>query len=60
VCAWRGWSIGTPKPDTRGPAPGEYDVSGSTVVLAVSLLGWVLLFGYLMRLDRRIRDLEKR
>jgi CcmD family protein len=30
------------------------------VVLGVSLLAWVLLFGYLLRLERRVRDLEKR
>jgi CcmD family protein len=35
-------------------------VSGSAVVLVVSLLTWALLFVYLMRLDRRIKGLEKR
>jgi hypothetical protein len=30
------------------------------VVLGVALLVWGLLFVYLMRLERRIRDLEKR
>jgi CcmD family protein len=35
-------------------------VSGNTVVLGVALLTWVLLFSYLMRLDRRVKELEKR
>jgi hypothetical protein len=35
-------------------------VSGNAVVLGVSLLTWVLLFLYLMRLDRRVKELEKR
>jgi CcmD family protein len=30
------------------------------VVLGVALLVWGLLFVYLVRLDRRIRELEKR
>jgi CcmD family protein len=30
------------------------------VVLGVSMLVWVLLFVYLMRLDRRVKELEKR
>jgi len=30
------------------------------VVFAVALLGWVLLWLYLARLERRIGDLEKR
>jgi CcmD family protein len=30
------------------------------VVMGVALLTWGLLFFYLFRLDRRIRDLEKR
>jgi len=29
-------------------------------VLGVSLLAWGLLFFYLLRLERRIRELEKR
>jgi len=29
------------------------------VVLGVALLAWGLLFFYLVRLERRIRDLEK-
>lgn len=35
-------------------------MSGNAVVLGVSLLVWVLLFFYLMRLDRRVKELEKR
>ena len=30
------------------------------VVLAVALLVWGLLFAYLVRLERRIKELEKR
>jgi hypothetical protein len=30
------------------------------VVLTVSLLGWVMLWSYLMRLERRVKELEKR
>ena len=33
---------------------------GNVVVLGVALLVWVLLFAYLTRLERRIRNLEKR
>jgi len=35
-------------------------VSGNVVVMAVALLCWVLLWTYLMRLDRRLKELEKR
>jgi len=35
-------------------------VSGNAVVLTVVLLTWVLLFLYLVRLDRRVKELEKR
>jgi len=35
-------------------------MSGSMTVLLVALFTWVLLFFYLVRLDRRIKDLEKR
>jgi CcmD family protein len=35
-------------------------VTGNAVVLGVSMLVWVLLFVYLMRLDRRVKELEKR
>jgi CcmD family protein len=34
-------------------------VSSNLVVLAVALLVWGLLFGYLTRLERRIKELEK-
>jgi len=30
------------------------------VVLTVALLGWVMLWFYLMRLERRVKELEKR
>jgi CcmD family protein len=30
------------------------------VVLAVALLVWGLLFFYLLRIERRVKDLEKR
>lgn len=30
------------------------------VVMTVSLLGWVMLWFYLMRLERRVKELEKR
>jgi CcmD family protein len=30
------------------------------VVLGVALLVWALIFGYLLRLEARIKDLEKR
>lgn len=35
-------------------------MSGDLVVMGVALLTWGLVFLYLLRLDRRIRDLEKR
>jgi len=35
-------------------------VNGNLVVLGVTLLAWVLLFFYLVRLERRIKELEKR
>ncbi|TMQ50694.1 MAG: CcmD family protein [Candidatus Eisenbacteria bacterium] len=35
-------------------------MSGNLVVLGVALLAWLLLFFYLMRLERRIKELEKR
>ncbi|TMQ74158.1 MAG: CcmD family protein [Candidatus Eisenbacteria bacterium] len=35
-------------------------MTGNAVVLGVSMLVWVLLFVYLMRLDRRVKELEKR
>ncbi len=33
-------------------------MNGNLVVLGVALLVWALLFLYLLRLERRIRDLE--
>ncbi len=35
-------------------------MSGNLVVMAVTLLAWGLLFGYLLRLERRVADLEKK
>jgi CcmD family protein len=35
-------------------------VIGNTVVLTVSLLVWALLFFYLIRLERRVKDLERK
>ena len=35
-------------------------MDGNYVALAVTLLIWVGLFFFLMRLDKRVRDLEKR
>jgi len=35
-------------------------LSGTVAVLMVAILTWGLLFFYLMRLERRIKDLEKR
>jgi len=35
-------------------------VTGNAVVLGVSMLVWALLFVYLLRLDRRVKELEKR
>lgn len=35
-------------------------MNANAVVLAVALLAWGLLFFYLARLDRRIKELEKR
>jgi hypothetical protein len=34
-------------------------LKGNVVVLAVALLAWGLLFLYLARLEKRIKDLEK-
>jgi hypothetical protein len=39
---------------------GVCELDGNLVVLGVALLVWGLLFLYLLRLERRIRDLEKR
>ncbi len=35
-------------------------MSGNTVVLGVALLGWVMLWVYVLRVERRIKELEKR
>jgi hypothetical protein len=35
-------------------------VTGNTVVLGVALLVWGMLFLYLVRLERRIRELERK
>jgi CcmD family protein len=35
-------------------------VNGNLVVLSVALLVWGLLFLYLLRLERRVRELERR
>jgi hypothetical protein len=35
-------------------------VTGNSVVLGVALLVWGLLFLYLVRLERRIRELERK
>ena len=35
-------------------------MTGNAVVLGVSMLVWALLFVYLLRLDRRVKELEKR
>ncbi len=35
-------------------------MNGNLVVLGVALLVWALLFLYLLRLERRVRELEKR
>jgi hypothetical protein len=35
-------------------------VNGNLVVMIVSLLVWGLLFVYLLRVERRVRDLERK
>jgi len=35
-------------------------MDGNYVALAVTLVVWIGIFFYLMRLDRRVKDLEKR
>ena len=35
-------------------------MSGDMVVMTVALLVWGLLFWYLIRLERRVADLEKK
>jgi hypothetical protein len=53
--------VRTPAQTLSGALPrGVWIVNGNLVVLGVALLVWGLLFLYLLRLERRIRDLEKR
>lgn len=40
--------------------PKEETLNRNGVVLGVALLVWGLLFAYLVRLERRIKNLEKR
>ncbi len=35
-------------------------MSGNMVVMGVALLGWVMLWVYLMKVERRVKELEKR
>ncbi len=35
-------------------------MNGNLVVLVVALLVWGLLFFYLLRIERRVRDLERK
>ena len=56
----RGWNSNWASLDTRGDRPGEYPVTGNAVVLGVALLTWVLLFVYLLRIERRVKDMERR
>jgi CcmD family protein len=35
-------------------------MDGNYVALAVTLVVWIGIFFFLMRLDRRVKDLEKR
>ena len=35
-------------------------MSGSNVVMGVALLTWGLLFYYLVRIERRVKELEKK
>ena len=41
------------------PAEGGVSLDANWVVLGVAMLAWGLLFYYLVRLDRRIKELEK-
>ena len=59
---WRPWD---PSCLRESPRPCKADrrgepVNGNLVVLGVALLGWLLLFLYLVRLERRIKELERR
>jgi CcmD family protein len=49
-----------PRPDGRKEDPLFPLSTDDTAVLLVSLLVWGLLFFYVVRLERRIKDLEKR
>ena len=33
-------------------------MDGNYVALAVTMVGWIGLFAYLMRLDRKVKDLD--
>ena len=35
-------------------------MNGNMVVMGVALLGWVMLWVYLMKIERRVKELEKR
>jgi hypothetical protein len=35
-------------------------VAGNAVVLTIAMLGWLMLWLYLLRLERRVKELEKR
>ena len=35
-------------------------MTGGMVVMGVALLGWGLVWVYMMRLERRVKELEKR
>ena len=56
----RASSVGSSNHDTGDASPGEAVLSGNVVVLMVCLLVWGLLFFYLVRLERRIKDLERK
>ena len=43
----------------RGHEERRSIVNGNLVVMGVSLLTWAATFFYLLRLERRIKDLEK-
>ena len=64
-CFWVGTTsdpvatAATDLPDNLWPL-GFAHLAGAFVVLGVALLVWGLLWAYLVRLERRVRDLEKR
>ena len=35
-------------------------MAGNAVVLTIAMLGWFMLWLYLLRLERRVKELEKR